>query len=1168
MVEDVIDSDPEDSENPVWQIYDAIRTHSDSQGIALSDPFMRLPSRRFYPDYYQEIKHPISMAKIRAKIKAGQYRNGLELVEDLNLLFENAKKYNRPDSKLYADACKLQKHMHAKAKNYGINYSQAGIDSSSSENEDSQTSSSYPAVKKGSAVKSAKKPLSSALSNELKKARKSQTEIDLVLKKRMKFLCKSLVEYVDDAGRPLIAVFMEKPSKKDYPDYYQVIDQPIDMKTIEANVKWDRYLSEDAFIADIRLMFSNCKQYNEEGSQIYSDAVTLEHALNEKIKDAQGQFTPIKPKKMKGKIPLVIQQKLRGLYDGLIGYTDAKGRQLSAVFTKLPSKTDYPDYYEVIKQPLDLDKIGVKLKNGIYESLEDLLADLILMFDNACKYNEPDSQIYKDALVLQHVALQTKLELAETDGTGLPDVKNFVQDLLNNLFISVYNNQDEEGRCYSDSINEVLEQESKGSEVVPKPLTFDRLKRYLNKGKYVRLDRFQADMFSLFERARLISRTDSQAFEDSVELQAYFIRIRNDLCKFGQLFKSPALNFREEHLTASIETLKAEKIIREQLEAELYSESKELLLKKELDMDMDIGEIPVLAVEGGLDEVAQNDIVYRPGDFVYMEPRDKTMDPHIIHVEALSRDPSGEIKITGCWFYRPYETFHIASKRFLEKEVFRGDHLDNTPLSQIIGKCHVMSVKDYFKMKPVQFEDKDVYVCESRYFTRVKTFKKIKHWPYFSQEVTLVPRDVPLPTIRVQSVFKDIKSERQFDNSFEDDANDDSPPFFDVERTNVMCDAPEGFPSEEGSVFYEQFSIPSGAFKLGDCCYVRTDQGRNLICRVDRMWVDKDGNAFFHGPWFVQPIELPPLIPRMFYPQEVFLSSIEDTNPLLSICGKCSVLDYQEYITKRPTELQEQDIYVCESKFMEHEKKFLKIVDWCPKYVYANPTAVIDDEFYIFRKPLILNRSEYGVDKSVVVARKGQAEVPSPLAAPRPSFDTENEESNDIPPVLVPCDVVSTPIVSTPVASAKKKINKRLVTGYIIFASEVRKSVVQANPECNFGDISRIIGTEWKNLEGETKTEYEKKAQKQNSESAKEAAREAENMAAAPPAGTALEHGILECRWEKCDFQFEESSDLLDHICGEPNGHVWRHYGENKDKEELIFQCLFHGCGRVKKGAP
>lgn len=137
----------------------------------------------------------------------------------------------------------------------------------------------------------------------------------------------------------------------------------------------------------------------------------------------------------------LIQNKLKTLYNTVKDYVDAKGRQLSTIFLKLPSKTELPNYYEVIKKPLDLEKIGVRLKNGVYDSLEDLLADVILMLDNACKYNEPDSQIYKDALTLQQIALQTKLELADDNENGVPDVKALIQELLTSLFITVYNHQ-------------------------------------------------------------------------------------------------------------------------------------------------------------------------------------------------------------------------------------------------------------------------------------------------------------------------------------------------------------------------------------------------------------------------------------------------------------------------------------------------------------------------------------------------------------------------------------------------------------------------------------------------------------------------------------------------------------------------------------------------------
>lgn len=187
--------------------------------------------------------------------------------------------------------------------------------------------------------------------------------------------------------------------------------------------------------------------------------------------------------------------------------------------------------------------------------------------------------------------------------------------------------------------------------------------------------------------------------------------------------------------------------------------------------------------------------------------------------------------------------------------------------------------------------------------------------------------------------------------------------------------------------------------------------------------------------------------------------------------------------------------------------------------------------------------------------------------------DPENEDSNDVSNLHLSTASIGNNVIYTPTGltvSIKKKVSKRLVTGYIIFASEVRKSVVQANPDCNFGDISRIIGTEWKNLPAEVKAEYEKKAQKQNEVTAKEAAREAAEHGPASPSSQrqVIQNAVYECHWEhKCDFQCEDTADLLDHLTNEPDGHAWKSYWDVREKEELIFQCLFHGCGRVKKGA-
>ena len=44
-----------------------------------------------------------------------------------------------------------------------------------------------------------------------------------------------------------------------------------------------QYSSEHSLIQDFELMFSNAKHYNEEGSRVYKDAITLEKALKKKL---------------------------------------------------------------------------------------------------------------------------------------------------------------------------------------------------------------------------------------------------------------------------------------------------------------------------------------------------------------------------------------------------------------------------------------------------------------------------------------------------------------------------------------------------------------------------------------------------------------------------------------------------------------------------------------------------------------------------------------------------------------------------------------------------------------------------------------------------------------------------------------------------------------------
>ncbi|KAI8319325.1 hypothetical protein GQ54DRAFT_335682 [Martensiomyces pterosporus] len=96
-------------------------------------------------------------------------------------------------------------------------------------------------------------------------------------------------------GRRRCDLFLDLPSKRDYPDYYMIIRNPIAMKTIRKRVKSLQYASVADFHKDWKLMFDNARTYNEEGSMVYEDACEMQKALEDALEQVTGESyrTPI-----------------------------------------------------------------------------------------------------------------------------------------------------------------------------------------------------------------------------------------------------------------------------------------------------------------------------------------------------------------------------------------------------------------------------------------------------------------------------------------------------------------------------------------------------------------------------------------------------------------------------------------------------------------------------------------------------------------------------------------------------------------------------------------------------------------------------------------------------------------------------------------------------------
>ncbi|XP_044307586.1 protein polybromo-1 isoform X17 [Varanus komodoensis] len=1050
-----------DASNPLYQLYDIVRNCRNNQGQLISEPFFHLPSKKKYPDYYQQIKMPISLQQIRTKLKNHEYETLDHLECDLNLMFENAKRYNVPNSAIYKRVLKMQQVMQAKKKEL------AGRDD----------------IEDGDSM------ISSATSDAGSSKRKSKKNIK---KQRMKILYNVVLEAREPGtGRRLCELFMVKPSKKDYPDYYKIILEPMDLKIIEHNIRSDKYSAEEAMIEDMRLMFRNARHYNEEGSQVYNDAHILEKILKEKRKELGplleddevaspklklSRKTGISPKKSKYMTPM--QQKLNEVYEAVKNYTDKRGRRLSAIFLRLPSRSELPDYYLTIKKPVDMEKIRSHMMANKYQDIDAMVEDFVMMFNNACTYNEPESLIYKDALVLHKVLLETRRDIEGDEDSHVPNVTLLIQELIHNLFVSVMSHQDDEGRCYSDSLAEIPAVDPNFPN--KPPLTFDIIRKNVETNRYRRLDLFQEHMFEVLERARRMNRTDSEIYEDAVELQQFFIKIRDELCKNGEILLSPALSYTTKHLHNDVEKEKKEKLPKEMEEDKLKREEEKREAEKSEDSSGGAG-LSNLHRTYSQDCSFKNSM-YHVGDYVYVEPAEANLQPHIVCIERLWEDSAGEKWLYGCWFYRPNETFHLATRKFLEKEVFKSDYYNKIPVSKILGKCVVMFVKEYFKLCPENFRDEDVYVCESRYSAKTKSFKKIKLWTMPISSVRFVPREVPLPVVRVASVFAntDKTDEDKHTETSEENKVGDNILILEKDKEDVPVEMSNG---EPGCHYYEQLCYNDMWLKVGDCVFIKSHGlVRPRVGRIEKMWV-RDGAAYFFGPIFIHPEETEHEPTKMFYKKEVFLSNLEETCPMTCILGKCAVLSFKDFLSCRPTEISENDVLLCESRYNESDKQMKKFKGLKR---FSLSAKVVDDEIYYFRKPIVPQKEPSPLlEKKIQQLEAKFAEMEGGDEEIEEIGEEEGEvtEAPTIPQLQTPLsnelDIMPyTPPQSTPKSakgSVKKEGSKRKInmSGYILFSSEMRAVIKAQHPDYSFGELSRLVGTEWRNLEATKKAEYE-----------------------------------------------------------------------------------------------
>ncbi|XP_016841601.1 transcription initiation factor TFIID subunit 1 [Nasonia vitripennis] len=198
---------------------------------------------------------------------------------------------------------------------------------------------------------------------------------------------------------------------KSVPDYYRIVNRPMELQTIRENLRQKKYQSREDFLADVNQIKENSLLYNglkhpiTEAAQRMLDFCVKQIAEKEdKIMRLEKAINPLLDDNdqvaLSYILNTVINDKLKNMAE-------------ATQFLKPVNKKLIKDYYTIVKRPMDLETVSKKVAAHKYHSRAEFVRDIQQIVDNCILYNGEKSPLTAKAEVLLKVARDTLTEYGD-----------------------------------------------------------------------------------------------------------------------------------------------------------------------------------------------------------------------------------------------------------------------------------------------------------------------------------------------------------------------------------------------------------------------------------------------------------------------------------------------------------------------------------------------------------------------------------------------------------------------------------------------------------------------------------------------------------------------------------------------------------------------------------